>query len=67
MLLDVDARTEALDALLLMPAPDIGALSKKLEIFFREDCCHLMAVHSEPLIAAVLADARRLAGEAHHG
>lgn len=60
-----DASCEAMDAalrrMLFVPAPDLAALAVKLELFFD----HALEPHSveEDVVAAIRADAGRLAGE----
>jgi hypothetical protein len=53
---------KATDALFLTPAPDLSALSYKLEVFAAEDCHGLEPNLRDPLFAALVADARRLGG-----
>lgn len=54
------AQSDATEALLLSPAPDLAALAYKLEAFATEDCFGLSPQYRDPLFAAIIADARRL-------
>jgi hypothetical protein len=54
------AHSEATEALLLSPAPDLAALAYKLEAFATEDCFWLSPQYREPLFNALIADVRRI-------
>ena len=55
-----DAQFTALDTLMTTPAPDAGALARKLEIFFAEECGAFGEDWRLPMQRSLLGDARRL-------
>jgi hypothetical protein len=52
---------EALDSMLLCPAPDLAALAYKMETFAAQDCFGFSPHIRDPLFAALQADVARLA------
>lgn len=54
------AHSDATEALMLAPAPNLPALAYKLEAFAAEDCFTLSPQYREPLFAALVDDVRRL-------
>ena len=56
------AHSNATDALLLTPAPDLSALAYKMQVFAAEDCHALSPQYREPLFAALQSDVRLLGG-----
>jgi hypothetical protein len=57
------AHSEATISLLRTPAPDLAALSVKLEIFAVEDYFGLSPEYRDPIFGSLAADAWRLAAE----
>ena len=56
-----DEQTKAIQALMLYPAPDAAALAYKLEQFAAHDCGEYNDHIRNPMLATLIADARRFA------